>query len=96
MSTLVSNTFSSYQLTREEDISGRILNTQQKQVLQNQLSSIATDKLNLIFNPKEPEDYAMQVAYKQGQLDLINYLLAESEETEAIAYQQKAASTNQE
>ena len=96
MSTLIPNTFSSYQLTREEDISGRILNTQQKQVLQNQLSSIATDKLNLIFNPKEPEDYAMQVAYKQGQLDFINYLLAESEETEAIAYQQKATSTNQE
>lgn len=79
MSTIRPNTFTSYDLTLEEELSGSILTLQQTQVLQNMLSSIAEEKLALEFDPMKPEVFSQAEAYKRGQLDLILYILENSE-----------------
>ena len=79
MATIQPNTFTSYNMTLEEELSGSIFTLQQTQVLQNMLSSIAEEKLALEFDPTTPEVFSQAEAYKRGQLDLILYMLDRSE-----------------
>jgi len=83
MAQLIPNSFSSYSLTPVEEASGTILNLQQKMVLQNKLSDVATQKLNLIFDPSNPADFQIQNSYLQGQLDIMNWQLESSASVEA-------------
>ena len=78
MATLIPNSFSSFKLTQAEEASGTILNMQQKMVIQNKLAEIATQKINLVFDPNNTTDFAQQVSYLQGQLDIMNWQLESS------------------
>lgn len=79
MALLIPNAFSTYELSEEEEIQGCIFTIAQTQVLQNKLAEIAQEKLALEFDTGSPQEFIQQEAYKKGQLDLIQYLLDNSE-----------------
>lgn len=76
------NQFQSWTLSPEEFLQGGILTSLQRQVIQNQIASVAAQKINLPFTPAEPLTYAQQEAHLRGQLDALSYLLTLSEEAE--------------
>lgn len=77
-----SNQFQSWNLTPEEYLQGGMLTITQKQVIQNQIASVATQKINLSYTPDKPLEFAQQEAHLRGQIDALNYLLTLSEEAE--------------
>lgn len=89
MAQLIANEFASFALTPEEEESGSILNDYQSMVLQNYMSVIALEKLHLVLKPEELDDYKMQTAYKQGQLDTLKYLFEISENAKAALAQRQ-------
>lgn len=99
MAQLLPNNFASYKLSTDEEEAGSVLNLNQRMVLQNKLSEIATQKINEVYDPLKPLIFVQQIGYLQGQLDLINWLLQLSEETEAILtarlQQKQSDSSNQ-
>lgn len=76
------NQFQSWTLTPEEFLQGGLLTSLQKQVIQNQIASVATQKINLEFKPAQPLEFAQQEAHLRGQIDALSYLLTLSEEAE--------------
>jgi hypothetical protein len=94
MSTLVSNSFASYDLTEEEELQGSIFTTLQKQVLQNLMSHCAEEKLRLEYDVNNSLSFVQQEAYKRGQLDIIEYLLTKSEDAEAESRERNMANSN--
>jgi len=76
------NQFQSWTLTPEEYLQGGLLTILQKQVIQNQIASVATQKINLTFTPAQPLEYAQQEAHLRGQIDALSYLLTLSEQAE--------------
>ena len=79
MATLQPSQFCRYAMTEQELLQGSSLSMVQTQCLQNQLADIASRKLNLVFNPANPGDFAQQIAWHQGQIDAIQHLLTTSE-----------------
>lgn len=77
-----SNQFQSWNLTPDEFLQGGLLTLTQKQVIQNQIASVATQKINLSYTPTEPLAFAQQEAHLRGQIDALTYLLTLSEEAE--------------
>lgn len=94
MATMIVNSFTTYELTEEEELHGTILTTAQEQVLQNKRAMIAEEKLALEFDPERPKDFIQQDAYKKGQLDLITYLLDASEAAK-VAYASDSSSQSE-
>ena len=83
MATLsTNNQFQSWNLTPQEFLQGGLLTILQKQVIQNQIASVATQQINLSFIPSDPLAFAQQEAHLRGQLDALTYLLTLSEEAE--------------
>ena len=78
-----SNQFQSWVLTPEEFLQGGLLTTAQKQCIQNQIASVATQKINLAFDSTKPLEFAQQEAHLRGQIDALSYLLTLSEEAES-------------
>lgn len=74
----IANTFTSYELSEREAVAGATLSPLTIAVIQNKRSTLAEYKLNLIFDPKEVEQYQQQVAYLQGKLDILYELLEDS------------------
>jgi hypothetical protein len=72
---LIPNSFSTYELTEEEESNGSIFTEDQLRVLQNKLAEVAEEKIALEFDPSEPLLFQQQEAYKRGQLDMLRYLL---------------------
>jgi hypothetical protein len=79
MAQLIETTFTSWKLTEEEQLQANQLTDLQIKSLQTKQAQIAEEKLNEIFNPNNTADYGIQTSYKQGQLDLIRWLLDLSE-----------------
>lgn len=79
MSHILPNSFTSYFLSREDELKGSILSPLQIQCIQNLLSGVAEEKIALMFDPREPNLFLQQEAYKRGQLDTLKYLLVNSE-----------------
>lgn len=84
MATLIPNTFASFELSQSEEEAGQILNVHQKMVIQNKMSETAIQKLNLVYDPKDPADFEQQISYLQGQLDVLNWQLDSSSATEIV------------
>ena len=87
MAKLVPNTFSLYQLTEEEETNGTILNTNHKAVIQNSIAFFAEQKLALIFNPNDPQDFGIQTAFLAGKIEALQHLLINSDEMETTVAQ---------
>ena len=75
MAILIPNTFSSYDLTEDEEKQGAILTNLQLQVMQNHLATVAEEKLSLTVDPNNMQQFLMEDAYKRGQIDLILYFM---------------------
>jgi hypothetical protein len=82
MASMIPNTFTTWELTEKEVLRGSIFNIEQRQVLQNQLSIIAEEKLEIAFDVNSPNEFVQLEAFKSGQIELITYLLAASESAE--------------
>jgi hypothetical protein len=89
MSTPIIDKFSSFQLTSEEQISGSIYSLVQLQVLQNLLSESAHSRIALNYDPLNPVDFAQQEAFLKGKIELLSYLIENSQAT-AVAAQEAA------
>jgi len=79
MAHLIENSFSTFYLTEDEELQGSIFTVTQLQYLQNQLANIAEEKLALVFDTSEPLKFAQDEAYKRGQVDVMQYLIQNSE-----------------
>jgi len=73
------NTFTSWELSEVDEVTGSIYNDVQTKVLQNQLSLCAREKLQLEFDPAHPEIFIQSEAFKRGQLELLEYLINTSQ-----------------
>lgn len=76
----VDNTFSTYELTAEEQVLSDQLSQLNVAKIQNLRSQIAEEKLNLVFTPNDTLTYTQSEAYLKGQLDLLTFLLQSHEE----------------
>ena len=75
MATLLTNSFTQYELSAEEQIQGSIYTITQKQVLQNELAIAAETKLALVYDTSNPMDYVQQEAHFTGKVELLRFLL---------------------
>ena len=82
MARLIPGTFTSYEFTAAELLSASILSLPQKQLLQNELSQIADNRLNLDFDPSCPAKFTQHEAYLKGQMSIIRVMLLRSDESE--------------
>lgn len=94
MAKIAIGTFTSFDLSHGECIAGSILTTDQKNVLQNDLSQIAENKLNLDFDPLNPTKFAQDEAFLKGQMSIIRVMLQRSDESE-LAYKTQASLNQQ-
>lgn len=81
MSIMRVTSFTSYDLTPAEQLSGSILSTMQVQVIQNLICGIAESKLVLTLDTSNPNSFIQREAELQGQLGILKHLLATSEES---------------
>lgn len=72
------NTFFSYQLTEDQQRVGAQLTPENNYVIQNLISDLAEEKLNLIFTPNDPMAFALRNAELQGQIDILKMLIEQS------------------
>ena len=77
------SSFVSYTLSADELTIGSTLTTLQKQCIQNQICSLAEQKLSLKYTPENPMLFLQQEAELQGQLNALKYLIILSENAEA-------------
>ena len=80
MAHIIPNTFTTYALTDLELLQGQILTQQQTQVLQNERARVAEEKLTLAVDATDVTKSAQEEAYKLGQLEILAWILACSEE----------------
>ena len=79
MAHLIPSVFSFYELTEEEELQGQILTVTQAHVIQNQLATCAEEQLLIKFDPDKPQQFVQENSYKQGQIDILKYILTMSE-----------------
>ena len=75
----IPHTFSSYELTAEEELQGQLLNQLQQAALQNLLCTVAKQKLELVLDTAAPLAFTQQEAYLRGQYDVLTHLLSLNE-----------------
>jgi hypothetical protein len=73
--------FAAFKLTAEELLNARHLAAEQRAYYQTLLSDAAEEKLGLMLDPYRPLLFTQQEAYLRGQIDILNMLLNESNET---------------
>jgi len=83
----LSTSFVSYVMSQDEISIGSVLTTLQKQCIQNQICSLAEQKLALKYSPENPMLFLQQEAELQGQLNALKYLIILSESAEASLIQ---------
>lgn len=84
MATSVLNTFSSFSLSRREVLAGSVLTEDQANLMQNELSQIAEQRLALDFDPANSLIYAQNEAFLKGQMSVYRVLLDRSKESEKL------------
>ena len=84
MAALIPNVFSSYELTEKEALQGSVFTVLQIQYMQNQLSGIAEEKINLEFDPANPTAFVQMEASLKGQMDILTFLISSSAVSEDI------------
>lgn len=87
--TPIPNEFTSYELTNEEELLARTLSTLQEAAIRNELSVCATQKLNVQFDVANPAAFGTTVAYIDGQIAALRWLLASSDAAKQQAIQDR-------
>lgn len=75
MSRIIPSSFTKYKLTPEEELRGRILTEENKQVIQNHISDLAEERLNVRFDPLNPLAFAQREAELTGQIGILKMLI---------------------
>jgi hypothetical protein len=75
MSTQITNTFTTFELSDKEALQSAIFTTLQLQNLQNQLANAAESRLALEFDANNPSDFLQQEAFLKGQIELLKFLI---------------------
>lgn len=86
MSIRVVNSFTSYQLTDEQTRAGENLTPESEFVIQNHISELAEEKLNLVFTPDSPMSFALRNAELQGQIDILKMLIERSQASRNLPF----------
>lgn len=76
------NTFTSYILTKEEEIQGATFTNLNLAVLQNELALCAQEKLSLKFDTTDTLSFVQQEAELQGKIGILQYLIAQHHEVQ--------------
>ena len=76
------NPFQLWVLTEREALQGSILTSMQKQVIQNQIAFSAIHKINLSFDPLNPQAFIQEEALYKGKMQALEALLISSSEAE--------------
>jgi hypothetical protein len=71
-------------VSQQEAISGAILSTIQAAVINNIRVDIAEQKLALTYSPDKPYDFVQQEAFLAGQLEILQYLLDQSDAVQKV------------
>lgn len=79
----IPTSFTSYQLNANDTKLGQTLTSLNIAVLQNLLSQLAEEKLNLEFTPNDVLSYTQQEAYLKGQMDVVKFIMAANEEVQS-------------
>ena len=82
MAKIAVGTFTHYDLEVSEILSGSILNSMQKAVLQNELATIAEQRCAIDYDPKDPVKFAQDESFLKGQMSIIRVMLLRSDESE--------------
>ena len=82
MATQKPNTFTSFEFTDRELLSGSVLSGEQKNVIQNELAQIAEQRLAIDYDPAKPLEFVQQEAFLKGQISILRVMLLRSEECE--------------
>ena len=72
---IIPHTFNRYELSDEELRAGQALTFSNQAVIQNLIATIAEQKLQLVLDPQNITDFAMQEAFLRGQIDILQHLL---------------------
>lgn len=84
MANITTGTFTHFNLSQEEILSGSILTLTQSQLLQTELAQIAELRLEVVFDPANPLKFAQEEAFLKGQMSVIRNLIDRSKEAEQL------------
>lgn len=84
MAKLITNSFSSYALSEDEEVEGSKLTITQKQVIQNQLAITSEELINLKLDPDNFQKFLQDQAFKQGYIAALQYQLELSASIEEL------------
>mgnify|MGYP007071573929 CR=1 FL=1 len=79
-----SNPFQAWKLSEQEILQGSIFSNLQKQCLQNERAKLAAERINLKFDPANPQEFIQQDAELQGKIGLLGYLIDLSDSAEKL------------
>lgn len=82
---LITNSFAKYELTEAEYKSSVMLTNLQKVGIQNLISDVAEEKINLTYDPLNPVQFAQQEADLTGKLTILRHILDLSQAAELSA-----------
>lgn len=80
MARLVRNRFSSWELDPQEKLQAAMFTDLQTKHIQNLICEAALEKNSLTFDPQNPQQFMQKEAELQGQIGILEYLLALSTE----------------
>jgi hypothetical protein len=72
---VVTNMFTTYDLSDNDLLQGQVLSELQEACLQNELAALAEEKLNLKYDTVNTLTYLQREAELQGQIGLVTYLV---------------------
>ena len=75
MSKIVSNDFSEYSFTEDEEQAACCFTSLQRQNIQNHISRISQEKIAHEPDPNEFDKFIQKEAYLRGQIDILKHLL---------------------
>lgn len=76
------NSFTSYELSEDEQRAAHTLSSLNISFIQNLRAAVAEEKLALEFTPNDLNTFLQREAHLKGQLDVLNYILACNEEAQ--------------
>ena len=82
MSRLVNTRYTKYEQSEREELESQVLNTLQKENIQNLICAEAEARLALVLDPEHPLPYIQQEAAIVGRLGILEYILESSKAAE--------------
>lgn len=83
MSRVVNNRYTKYELSERESLESQVLNSLQKENIQNLICAEADARLALVLDPEHPLPYIQQEAAIVGRIGILEYILELSLAAEA-------------